>query len=141
MYKSLPYDAVKDFTYVANFVSMPNLLVGNSGASAKSVSELIALAKAAGGGLTYASAGGSSRFTAELFNYMAKVRMTHIPYKGGGPAMVDVAGGQVALSFATIVTAIPHLKTGRLRSLGVTSAHRSLSMPEVPTIAEAGLPG
>jgi tripartite-type tricarboxylate transporter receptor subunit TctC len=133
MYKSLPYDSLRDFTYVANFVSMPNLLVVNPNVPAKSVSDLIALAKVEGGRLTYASAGigSSNHFTAELFNYMAKVRMTHIPYKGGGPAMVDVAGGQVALVFATIVSAIPHVKAGRLRPLGVTSANRSPSMPDV----------
>ncbi len=143
MYKSLPYDSLQDFTYVANFVSMPNLLVVNPNVPAKSVPELIALAKAEDGRLTYGSAGvgSSNHFTAELFNYMARVRMTHIPYKGGGPAMVDVAGGQVALIFATIVSAIPLVKAGRLRPLGVTSATRSPSMPDVPTIAEAGLPG
>lgn len=143
MYKSLPYDSLKDFTYLANFVSMPNLLVVNPNIAVKSVPELIALAKAEDGRLTYASAGigSSNHFTAELFNYMAKVRMTHIPYKGGGPALVDVAGGQVAVIFATIVSAIPLAKSGRLRPLGVTSANRSPSMPDVPTIAEAGLPG
>jgi len=143
IYKNLPYDSLKDFTYLANFVSMPNLLVVNPNLPVKSVPELIALAKAESGKLTFASAGvgSSNQFTAELFNYMAKTRMTHIPYKGGGPAMVDVAGGQVSLIFATIVSAIPLVKSGRLRPLGVTSAHRSPSMPEVPTIAEAGLPG
>ena len=143
IYKNLPYDSLKDFTYLANFVSMPNLLVVNPNLPVKSVPELIALAKAESGKLTFASAGvgSSNQFTAELFNYMAKTKMTHIPYKGGGPAMVDVAGGQVSLIFATIVSAIPLVKSGRLRPLGVTSAHRSPSMPEVPTIAEAGLPG
>ncbi|MCE9642217.1 MAG: tripartite tricarboxylate transporter substrate binding protein [Betaproteobacteria bacterium] len=143
MYKSLPYDSLKDFTYLANFVSMPNLLVVNPNLPVKSVPELIALAKVEGGKLTFASAGvgSSNQFTAELFNYMAKIKMTHIPYKGGGPAMVDVAGGQVSLIFATIVSAIPLVKSGRLRPLGVTSAQRSPSMPEVPAIAEAGLPG
>jgi tripartite-type tricarboxylate transporter receptor subunit TctC len=122
---------------------MPNLLVVNPNLPAKSVPELIALARAENGKLTYGSAGigSSNQFTAELFNYLAKTKMTHIPYKGGGPAMVDVAGGQVALVFATIVSAIPHVKAGRLRPLGVTSATRSQSMPDVPTIAEAGLPG
>jgi tripartite-type tricarboxylate transporter receptor subunit TctC len=122
---------------------MPNLLVVNPNLAAKSVAELIALARAEGGRLTYASAGigSSNHFTAELFNYMAKVKMAHIPYKGGGPAMVDVAGGNVGVVFATIVSAIPLVKAGRLRPLGVTSATRSPSMPEVPTIAEAGLPG
>jgi len=143
MYKSLPYDSLRDFAYVANFVAMPNLLVVNPKVAAKSVPDLIALARAEGGRLTYASAGigSSNHFTAELFNYLAKVKMTHVPYKGGGPAMVDVASGQVALVFATIVSAIPHVKAGRLRPLGVTSANRSPSMPDVPTIAEAGLPG
>ena len=143
MYRNLPYDSMRDFTYVANFVSMPNLLVVNPNLPVKSVTDLIALAKAENGKLTYGSAGigSSNHFTAELFNYLAKTRMTHIPYKGGGPAMVDVAGGQVAAVFATIVSAIPLVKSGRLRPLGVTSAARSPSLPEVPTIAEAGLPG
>ena len=143
MYKSLPYDSLRDFTYLANFVSMPNLLVVNPNVPVKSVPELIALAKAEDGKLTYGTAGigSSNHFAAELFNYMAKTKMTHIPYKGGGPAMVDVAGGQVSLIFATIVSAIPLVKSGRLRPLGVTSANRSPSMPDVPTIAEAGLPG
>ena len=143
MYKNLPYDSVRDFTYLANFVSMPNLLVVNPNLPAKNVLELIALAKAEDGKLTYGTAGigSSNHFAAELFNYMAKTKMTHIPYKGGGPAMVDVAGGQVSLIFATIVSVIPHVKTGRLRPLGVTSAKRSASLPEVPSIAEAGLPG
>ncbi len=142
-YKNLPYDSMRDFTYVANFVSMPNVLVVNPAVPAKSVTELIALAGSEGGKLTYASAGlgSANHFTAELFSYLAKIKMTHIPYKGGGPAMVDVASGQVALIFATIVSVSPHLKAGRLRPLGVTSAERSPSMPDVPTIAEAGLPG
>ena len=143
MYKNLPYDSLRDFTYLANFVSMPNLLVVNPNVAAKTVPELIALARAEEGRLTYASAGigSSNHFTAELFNYMAKVKMTHIPYKGGGPALVDVAGGQVASIFATIVSVIPHIKANRVRSLGVTSGKRSAILPDVPTISEAGLPG
>lgn len=143
MYKNLPYDSLRDFTYLANFVSMPNLLVVNPNVAAKTVPELIALARQEEGRLTYASAGigSSNHFTAELFNYMAKVKMTHIPYKGGGPALVDVAGGQVASIFATIVSVIPHIKANRVRSLGVTSGKRSAILPDVPTISEAGLPG
>jgi tripartite-type tricarboxylate transporter receptor subunit TctC len=143
LYKNLPYDSLKDFTYVANFVSMPNLLVVHPNVSAKSVTDLIALAKAEGGKLSYASAGigSANHFTAALFSYLAKITMTHVPYKGGGPALVDVAGGQVPVMFATIVSAVPYVKAGRLRPLGVTSVGRSPSMPEVPTIAEAGLPG
>jgi tripartite-type tricarboxylate transporter receptor subunit TctC len=143
LYKNLPYDSLKDFTYVANFVSMPNLLVVHPSVSAKSVPDLIALAKTEGGKLSYASAGigSANHFTAALFSHLAKVTMTHVPYKGGGPALVDVAGGQVPVMFATIVSAVPYVKAGRLRPLGVTSAERSPSMPEVPTIAEAGVPG
>lgn len=143
LYKNLPYDTAKDFTPVAQIVSMPNLLVVTPSLPAASVAELIALAKAERGKLTYASGGvgSSNHFTAELFNYMAGVKMTHIPYKGGGPAMVDVASGQVAIFFSTIASAMPQVKSGRLRALGVTSARRSQSLPEVPTIAEGGLPG
>ncbi|MCE9639903.1 MAG: tripartite tricarboxylate transporter substrate binding protein [Betaproteobacteria bacterium] len=143
LYKDLPYDTGKDFTPVAQIVAMPNLLVVTPGLPVASVAELIALAKAERGRLTYASGGvgSSNHFTAELFNYMAGVKMTHIPYKGGGPAMVDVASGQVAIFFSTIASAMPQVKSGRLRSLAVTSATRSQSLPEVPTIAEAGLPG
>ncbi len=143
LYKNLPYDSLKDFTYVANFVSMPNLLVVHPNVTAKSVTELIALAKAEGGKLSYASAGigSANHFTAALFSYLAKIQMTHVPYKGGGPALIDVTGGQVPVMFATIVSAMPYVKAGRLRPLGVTSAERSPSMPDVPTIAEAGLPG
>ncbi len=143
MYKNLPYDSLKDFTYVANFVSMPNLLVVHPNVPVKSVTELIAHAKAEGGKLSYASAGigSANHFTAEMFNFMAKIKMTHIPYKGGGPALIDVTGAQVPVMFATIVSGIPYVKAGRLRALGVTSAERSPSMPDVPSIAEAGLPG
>ncbi len=143
LYKNLPYDSLKDFTYVANFVSMPNLLVVHPTVSAKSVTDLIALAKTEKGKLAYASAGvgSANHFTAALFGYMAKIDMTHIPYKGGGPALIDVAGGQVPVMFATIVSVIPYVKAGRLRPLGVTSAERSPSMPDVPAIAEAGVPG
>jgi tripartite-type tricarboxylate transporter receptor subunit TctC len=143
MYRNLPYDSLKDFTYVANFVSMPNVLVVHPSVAAKSVLDVIALAKAEGGKLSYASAGigSANHFTAEMFGHLAKVKMTHIPYKGGGPALIDVAGGQVPVMFATIVSGIPYMKTGRLRPLGVTSAERSPSLPEVPTIAEAGVPG
>ena len=143
LYKNLPYDTAKDFTPVAQIVSMPNLLVVTPSLPAASVAELIALAKAERGKLTYASGGvgSSNHFTAELFNYMAGVNMTYIPYKGGGPAMVDVASGQVAIFFSTIASAMPQVKSGRLRALGVTSARRSQSLPEVPTIAEGGLPG
>mgnify|MGYP003348980979 FL=1 len=114
-----------------------------SSVAAKSVLDVIALAKAEGGKLTYASAGigSANHFTAEMFGYLAKIKMSHIPYKGGGPALIDVAGGQVPVMFATIVSGIPYMKTGRLRPLGVTSAERSPSLPDVPTIAEAGVPG
>ncbi len=143
LYKNLPYDSLKDFTYVANFVSMPNVLVVHPNVAAKSVADLIALAKAEGGKLSYASAGigSANHITAALFSYLAKVQMTHVPYKGGGPALIDVAGGQVPVMFATIVSGMQYVKAGRLRPLGVTSGERSPSMPEVPTIAEAGVPG
>lgn len=143
LYRNVPYDTLRDFTPVAQMVSMPNVLVVNPSVTVKSVSELIALARAEGGKLQYASAGvaSSNHMAAELFAHMAQVRMQHIPYKGGGPALVDVLGGQVPVIFATIVSGMPYVKSGKLRPLGVTSAKRSASMPDVPTIAEAGVPG
>lgn len=143
LYKKMPYDPLKDLTPIAYFGSTPNVLVVHPSLPVKSVRELIALARARPGQLNYASAGtgGSVHLAAELFKSLAKVDMVHIPYKGSGPALVDLLGGQTQLMFSTMPPALPHVKSGRLRALGMTGAKRSPLVPELLTIVEAGLPG
>jgi len=137
------FDPMKELMPVAHAVESINVLVVHPALPARSVKELIALAKARPGQLNFASsgAGGSDHVAAELFKSMAGVQLAHVPYKGGAPAIIDVVAGQVETMFATIAVAIGPLKGGRLRPLGVTSGKRFEPMPEVPTIAEAGLPG
>jgi len=144
LFKSLTYDVVKDFVPVALLTSVPLVLVANPSLPASSVAELIALAQSRGpGAITYGSSGNgqSTHLAAELFNTMAGVSMTHVPYKGSAPALVDLAGGQVSVMFDTMLSAMPQVKAGRLRALAVTSAERSVAAPDLPTVAEAGLPG
>ena len=127
----------------SQIVLLPQILVVHPSLPAKSVKDLIALANARPGQVVYASGGigATSHIAAELFMRQAGVRMNHIPYKGNAPGLVDVLGGQVSLIFDTISTSIGYAKNGRLRALGVTSPQRTPLMPDVPTIAEAGLPG
>ena len=143
LYSKLTYDFVKDFAPVTLLASTPNILVVHPSLPVKSVKELIALAKARPGQLDYASSGSgsSSHLAAELFSNMAGVKMTHIPYKGGGPAVVALTGGQVSVGFATTPSVIGHIKSGKMRGLAVTTAQRSPSTPELPTISEAGVAG
>jgi len=143
LYSKLPYDSVGDFTPVTMLVSGPGLLVVNPGVPAQNVKELIALAKSKPRNLNYASAGNGTppHLFAELFKTMAHVDIVHVPYKGNGPAMIDLVSGQVSVSIPTIPSALPYVKSGKLRALGVTSRKRSSILPDVPTIAEAGLPG
>ena len=140
LYAKLPYDIVKDFAPISILVKTIYLLVLHPSIPAKSVKELIALAKAKPGALSYASAGVGNlgHLSAEMFSAMANIKMTHVPYKGDNPAIADLLGGQVDLGFfATSVTA-SHIKAGKLRALAVTSAQRTPLMPDVPTVAEAG---
>ena len=141
--KRLPFDPLKDLAPVSFMVVYPNVLVVNPALPAKSVSELIALAKARPGQLSYGSAGtgSSTHLAAELFKSMAGIEMAHVPYKGGGQAVVDVISGQVQLYFSSMLGALPHLKSGKLRALAVTGSKRSRAAPELPTIAESGFPG
>jgi tripartite-type tricarboxylate transporter receptor subunit TctC len=141
--KKLPFDVVKDFAPVSLMVSVPFVLVVNNAVQAKSVKDLIALAKAQPGKLSYSSAGNGSNLhvAAELFNNLAGTRMLHVQYKGGGPALVAVLGGEVNLSYLSVAAAAPHIKAGRLRALGATSVKRASVLPELPTIAESGVPG
>jgi tripartite-type tricarboxylate transporter receptor subunit TctC len=139
----LPYDPVKDFTPIALLASAPNALSGHPSVPAQSIQELIALAKSRPGQITFASpgTGTTSHIFGELFIHMAGVKLLHIPYKGGGPAFVDLLGGHVQLLFGALSTSLPSIKAGRLRGYGVTSGKRSPVAPELPTIAEAGVPG
>jgi tripartite-type tricarboxylate transporter receptor subunit TctC len=141
--KDMPYDVAKDFTQISIVATVPNVLVVNADLPVKTVAELIAYAHANPGKLSYGSTGtgATPHLAAELFKSMAKVDMVHVPYKGAAPAVVDLLGGQIQLMFAPIATALPHIKSGKLRALGVTTLRRSSVMPDVPTIAESGLPG
>lgn len=142
MYKKLPYDAVRDFAPVTQLAATPYLLLVHPSVAATSVRQLIELARTNPGKLNYASAstGAANHLAGELFKSMARIDMTHIPYKGGGPAMIDLVAGHVQLLFNNALTSMPHVRSGRVRLLGVTSAQRSQTLPEVPTVAESGLP-
>lgn len=143
LYKRMPYDPGKDLTPIAYFGSTPNILVVHPSLPVKSVRELISLARSKPGQLNYASAGtgGSVHLAGELFKSMAKVDMIHVPYKGSGPALIDLLGGHTQLMFSTMPPALPHAKSGRLRALGMTGVRRSPLVPDLPTIAESGLAG
>ena len=143
LYAKIPYDPVRDFTPVALVAQVPNILVVNPSVPAKSVKELIALARARPGYLNFGSGstGSTGHLAGELFKTMAGVQMVHIPYKGGAPAMADLLAGQVQLMFDNLANALPNVKAGRLRALAVTTLARSPAMPDLPTMAESGLPG
>ncbi|MEF7612953.1 tripartite tricarboxylate transporter substrate binding protein [Aquincola sp. MAHUQ-54] len=143
LYTRLAYDPVKDFAPVSLVAVVPNVLVVPAAHPARTVADVIRLAKAEPGRFTYASAGNgtSIHLAGELFASMARLDVLHVPYKGSGPAVTDLIGGQVDMMFDSITSARPHIESGRLRALGVTTAARSSALPDVPTIAEAGLPG
>ena len=143
LYAAMPFDAQQDFEPVSLLAVVPNMLVAHPAVPAQSVRQIIELARAQPGKLTYASAGNgtSIHLAGELFASMARVDMVHVPYKGSGPAVTDLIGGQVNLMFDSITSALPHVKAGRLKAFAVTGAKRSRTVPELPTIAEAALPG
>jgi len=143
LHKKLNYDALNDFAPVTQVTSAPNILVVHPSLPAKNVKELVVLAKAKPGQIDYASSGNGStqHLTGALFCSMAGIRMTHIPYRGSGPVTADLLGGQVQVAFPGIAGMLPHIKSGRLRALGVTGNKRSAELPDVPTIAEAGVKG
>jgi tripartite-type tricarboxylate transporter receptor subunit TctC len=143
LYRSLPYDPVRDFAPVALVAIQPNILVVHPSLPVSSVDELIRFAKANPGKLNYASSGSgaAAHLAGELFKAMTGVELVHVPYKGAQPALTDVIAGQVQMMFATSASVIPYIKAGRLRALAVTTAQRSASVPELPTVAEAGVPG
>ena len=142
LYKKLPYDTLRDFAPVSLAASSPYILVVHPSLAAHSVKELIALAKARPDQIDYASGGNgsSAQLATELFNQMAGVKLREIPFKGAGPALTAVLGGQVSVVFGNALTVKPHIQSGRLRALGIASARRSASAPEIPTIAESGVP-
>jgi tripartite-type tricarboxylate transporter receptor subunit TctC len=139
----LPYDPVKDFAPISMIASAPLVIVSNLALPAKSLAELIQLAQARPGQLNYASSGTGTiaHLSAELFNSMARVKLQHVPYKGTGPALTDVLSGQVQLLFNSAVSILPQVRANRLRALAVASSKRIAPLPEVPTAAEAGVPG
>src|SRR5258706_5940078 len=143
LYSKLGYDPVRDFAPVALVAIQPNILVVNPNVPASSVKELIALAKAKPCELNYASSGSGAvaHLARETFKAMTGVDMIHVPYKGAQPALTDVIAGHAQLMFATSASVIPYIKAGRLRALAVTTAQRSGTVPELPTVSEAGVPG
>jgi tripartite-type tricarboxylate transporter receptor subunit TctC len=142
LYPKLPYDPVKDYAPISLLANAPYLLIVHPSVPATSVRELIALMKAHPGQLAYSSSGNGSgaHLAGEMLRSLARVDIMHVPYKGAGPAMPDLIAGQVQLSFVTYTASAPHLKTGRLRALGVTTAQRSPALPDLPAIAES-VPG
>ena len=143
MIKNLPYDPLKDLAPVTMAVTFANVLVVHDGVPVRTLAEYVKYARDKDGTLTYGSSGigGAGHLSGELFRMMSRVNIVHVPYKGGGPAMQDLLGKQIASIFATPISAGPHIKTGRIRAIAVTSAARTDFLPEVPTIAESGYPG
>jgi tripartite-type tricarboxylate transporter receptor subunit TctC len=143
LYSKLPFDTVRDFAPVALVASATIILVAHPSVPAKTVKELVALAKSKPNQLSYASPGSGTpqHLAGELLDTVTGIEMMHVPYKGAAPALNDLLGGQVSLGFVSLPAALPHVKAGKLRALGVTAAKRSDVAPDVPTIAEAGVPG
>ncbi|BFO57182.1 tripartite tricarboxylate transporter substrate binding protein [Acidovorax sacchari] len=143
LYKKMPFDPIKDFAPLTRVANVPNLLVANPAQPFKTVPELIAYAKANPGKINFGSSGSGSsiHLSGELFKSMAKVDMQHVPYKGSAPAVTDLLGNQIAIMFDNMPSAIQHVRSGKLRAIAVTTAKRSPELPDVPTIAEAGVPG
>jgi tripartite-type tricarboxylate transporter receptor subunit TctC len=138
--KKLPYDSLRDFVPVSLVADVPNALVIHPSVPARTLKELVALAKAKPGSLSYASSGTATgiHLTTELFKMVAGIDMVHVPYKGGAPATTDLIGGQVGVMFNNVITAVPHVKSGKLRAIAVTTAKRSAALPDIQTTAESG---
>ncbi len=143
IYKKMPYNPVTDFTPITLVASFPNILVVHPSLPAQSLKELVTLARARPGQLTYASsgAGSTTHLSAEFFKSQAKIDLVHVPYKGGGQALIDLIAGHVTMYFSSVPGALPHVRARRLRGLAVTSLTRSSAAPETPTLAESGFPG
>ena len=143
LYEKMPFDAVKDFAPISLVALVPNILIVTKTLPVSSVRELIALARRNPGQVHFGSAGigGSVHLAGELFKSMAKIDIVHVPYKGGGPALIDLIGGQIEMLFPDALASSPYLKSGRVKPLAVTSGKRLSALPELPTIAESGVPG
>jgi len=143
LYRKISYDPITSFTPVIQVGHLPNILVVNPSVPVKDVRELIAYAKANPGKLSYASSGNgaSSHLAGVMFNGIAGTDLQHVPYKGTGPALNDLLGGQVSMSFTDVLTALPYVKAGKLRALGITTAQRSRALPDLPTLQEQGIKG
>ena len=143
MYTKLPYDALRDFAPISQSVSACNILILHPSVPARTVTELIALAKAKPGSLTFGSAGMGTNphLSGELFKSLARIDMVHVPFKGSGQSVISQLAGEIAANFPSVPTAMPYVRAGRLRALGVTTLKRAQALPDVPSIAEAGLPG
>lgn len=143
LHRNLPFDPITDFAPVTQLAALPHILIVHPSVPAKSVKELIALAKSRPGQINYASSGiaTSTHLAAELFKHMTATDMVNVPYKGGAPAMVAMLAGECQVNFATISTALPQIRSGKLRALAVTTRKRSVAAPEFPTLAESGVPG
>lgn len=141
--RKMPFDTLRDFAPVSLLVKVPNVLVVNPATSIHSVKDLITQAKAKPGGINYASSGNGSaqHLSGELFASMAGVDMTHVAYKGGGPALTDVMAGQVPVFFASLASSLPFIQSGKLRAVAVTGKSPAPPLPQLPTVAQAGLPG
>jgi tripartite-type tricarboxylate transporter receptor subunit TctC len=142
LYPKVPYDPLRDLAPVAQCAVYQYVLVTRSDAPYRTIGELVAAAKAKPGGLAYGSTGigGGNHLAAELFGLATQTRFNHIPYKGSAPALADLLGGQLDFMFDTVITSVPHLRAGKLRAFAVSSAKRASSLPEVPTMQEAGFP-
>ena len=140
---NLPFDPVRDFAPITQIVDLPHIVTVHPNVAAKSIGELVALLKAKPGQIAagFSGIGTSTHLAIELFQYMSQTRMLLVPYKGGAPAMTALLGGEVQVNFATSSTGIPHIRSGKLRGLAVTGAKRSTAIPELPTVAEAGVKG
>ena len=143
LYRKLNYDLTRDFAPVSQVTSGQYVVVVHPSLPVKSIKELVALARAKPGQLNFASAGSgnATHLAGELFNSAARVKLVHVPYKGSGPALVDLVGGQVQVMFSNLIAALPQVKTGRIRALAVTGEKRAAAAPELPTVIEAGVPG
>ena len=143
MYKKVPYDAQRDFAPITKLATVANVLAVHPSLPARSVKELVALAKARPGEIAFASSGTGTNphLSMELFLYLTGTRMLHVPYKGPAPGLIDLLAGRVSVMSTSITASIPHMRSGRLRALGVTTAKRAAALPDVPTVAEAGVAG
>ena len=143
LFPSMPFDPVKDLAPVSLLALIPIVIAAHTSTGASSVSELIALAKARPGALSYGTTGNGSamHLAGEMLQQMTGTSMVHVPYKGSGPAASDAAGGQLPLAIVDLTSALPHIRSGRIRALAVTGAQRSVTAPEIPTVAESGVPG